>query len=485
MVLAAVFGLLTAITFSLLPLARARMVAPASLFRDLIAPVGGFLTPRTLAVVTGLGVSLAVLAVVTATDRWLAFYFVIGAIATLILFRLTALLVIALARRAGRPRNPGLRLAITNLHRPGAATASVILSLGLGLTVLVAIALIEANLTYQVRQSLPAEAPAFYFIDIQSDQVEEFDRLVTATPGARDLQRVPMLRGRISRVNGVPPSELEIPSHIEWIFRGDRGLTWTRTPPQGAELVAGDWWPPDHGGETLVSLDAEVGEGLGIGPGDKLTINILGRDIDVTIANLRKIDWSDLAINFVMVFSPGLLETAPQTHIATVKADGDAEDALEIAVTDRFVNVSAVKVKDALDQFGQMMRHVAVAVRAIAAFAILAGILVLAGAVAAGNHRRVYDAVVLKVLGATKALVGRAYLMEFGLLGAITAVLAAGIGSLAAYLVLTHFMHSEFVFLPATVFWTAALAAAITLAFGFAGTLGALRQKAAPLLRNE
>ncbi|WP_422369405.1 ABC transporter permease [Pelagibius sp.] len=485
LITAAAFGVLTAVTFSLWPLARARSVAAASLFRDLVAPAQALPDRKTLPALVFFGGLLAGLAVLTATDRMLAFFFVIGAIAALLLFRLAAQAIIAAARRLPRPRHPGLRLAVTNLYRPGAPTGSVVMSLGLGLTVLVAIALIEGNLSRQVEQSLPEEAPGFYFIDIQPDQVAEFDSLVAGLPGITDVQRVPMLRGRISAVNGVSPRDMEIPPDIQWIFRGDRGLTWMREQRAGDELTVGEWWPADYDGPPLVSLDDDVGEALGIGPGDTLGVNILGRDVEVTIANLRAIDWSNLTINFVMVFSPGVLERAPQSHIATVKAEPEAEDGLEIAVTDRFINVSSIRVKEALEQVGQLMNHIATAVRAIAAVALAAGVLVLAGAVAAGHHRRVYDAVVLKVLGATRRVIAQAFLLEYGLLGLVTAAIAAVIGSLAAYLVLTEIMGTPFIFLPEAVLTTALLATAITIAFGFAGTWRALGQKAAPLLRNE
>ncbi len=485
---AAAFGLLTAFAFSLWPLARARWVPGANLFRDTVAP---FPTPpwraerRVLAVIGLAGLALAGLAISSAADRWLGLYFVLGAGATLAVFRLAGYAIVALARRVPRPRRTALRLALANLHRPGAPTGSVVASLGLGLTVLVAIALVEANLARQLRDELPLNAPGFYFIDIQPDQMDDFTRLVEAHPGARDLQRVPMLRGRIAAVNGTPSERLNIPPDIAWVFRGDRGLTWSAAPPDESPLVAGDWWPLDYNGAPLVSLDAEVGRLMGIGPGDRLSINILGREVEVEIANLRVIDWSQLGINFVMVFSPGLLESAPQTFIATLRADQGAEDDIERAVTDRFANVSSIRVKEVLAMVTELLGHIAAALRVAGAVALAAGVLVLAGAVAAGHRRRIYDAVVLKVLGARRADVARAFLAEYGLLGGVTSLIAGAIGSLAGFLILTEVMHMPFVFLPQPVIATALGAAVITLAFGFAGTWRALGQKAAPLLRNH
>jgi len=488
LIMAAAFGFLTAFAFSLWPLARARWVPGASLFRDTVAP---FPTPPwraergTLAAIILAALALAGLAIASAADPWLGLYFVLGAAATLAVFRLAGQAIVALARRAPRPRHTGLRLALANLHRPGAPTGSVVASLGLGLTVLVAIALIEANLSRHLRDELPVNAPGFYFIDIQPHQIDDFAKMAAALPGARDLRRVPMLRGRIVAVNGVPSEDLKIPPDIAWVFRGDRGLTWSADPPEESPLEAGTWWPPDYSGPPLVSLDAEVGRLMNIGPGDRMSINLLGRVVEVEIANLRIIDWSRLGINFVMVFSPGLLETAPQTFIATLRADTDAEDAIERAITDRFANVSSIRVKDVLAMISVMLGHIATALRVAGAVALAAGILVLAGAVAAGHRRRIYDAVVLKVLGARRRDIARAFMVEYGLLGGITALIAAAIGSFAGFLILTELMRMPFTFLPGPVIATALGAVLIAMIFGFAGTWRALGQKAAPLLRNH
>ncbi len=483
--LGAAFGLLTAFAFSLWPLARAESLPAASLFRQRITPTKGRVKAWAWLAIAGSALGLTALALAAAEDRWLTLYFAVGAAAALLIFRLTAFGLIIVARRVPRARDPGLRLAVTNLHRPGSPAASVVMSLGLGLTVLVAIALIEGNLARWVDQSLPDEAPGFYFIDIQPYQIEDFDRLVRGTVGVRDLKRVPMLRGRITAINGTAPEELDIPSEVSWVFRGDRGLTWTREQPEGTRLTAGDWWPADYQGPPLVSLDADVGNALDLGPGDRMTINLLGRDIEVEIANLREIDWTALSLNFVMVLSPGQLESAPQSYVATVKADPAVEDALEIAITDRFANVSSIRVKEAVASAGALITKVAIAIRVTAGVALLAGVLVLAGAVAAGHQRRVYDAVVLKVLGATRRMVGRAFLLEYGILGLATAGISALLGSIAAYVVLTEIMELQFFFLPGAVAGTAGLALAITILLGFAGTWRALSQKSAPLLRNE
>src|SRR5262249_28681503 len=275
---------------------------------------------------------------------------------------------------------------------------SVVLSLGLGLTVLVAVAGIQGNLRRELAETMPRAGPSFFFIDIQPNQLSDFSALVRGHPGFQELASVPMLRGRIIRMKDIPVEQLPPPKEGRWVLEGDRGLTWTATLPPDAKLVAGSWWPADYRGPPLISLDSEVAEGFGLKLGDHLTVNLLGREITGTIANLREIDWTTLSINFVMVFSPGVLEAAPQTELATVRVDPSQEVALERAVTDRFANVSAIRVKEALDSVTSILDGLGSAVGAMAGVALVAGVAVLAGAVLADRRRRIYDAVVLKVL---------------------------------------------------------------------------------------
>jgi len=483
--MAALFGVLTTVAFTLWPLARAQAIPAAALFRDAGAQRAGPIPARTWLGLLGAGTALAALAVWTAQDRLFALGFVAGALGAMLAFWLAGLGVIALARRLPRARRPGLRLAIANLYRPGAPTGSVILSLGLGLTVLVAIALIEGNLARQVQEDMPRNAPAFYALDIQGAQVAAFTEATRAVEGVGEVNTVPMLRGRILRVNGTRVAELQIPEDVRWVFQGDRGITWARAVPENSRVVRGQWWPAEYSGPPLVSIDAELGRQMGLKIGDTFTVNVLGRNITAEIANFREIEWSELRINFVMVFSPGLLSNAPQSYLATIHLPPGQEPTLESVVAESFPNVSLIRVRDVLDRISEVLGNIAVAVRSTASVTLLAGTLVLAGAVAAGHRRRVYDAVVLKVLGATRRDLAVAYSLEYGLLGLVTGLIAAAMGSAAAWVVMIEVMDSPFTFLPGTVAATAVLAAAATLAFGYAGTWRALRQKAAPLLRNE
>ncbi|MBT4588410.1 MAG: FtsX-like permease family protein [Rhodospirillaceae bacterium] len=482
---AAIFGILIALTFALWPLARAREIPAGNLFRDKVQPA--HIRPQRkflFAVILG-GLALAALTIATANDHWFAIWFVLGTGLALVLLRGSASLMTRWARKVTGIRNTELRLALANLHRPGAVTSSIVLSLGLGLTVLIAIALIEGNLSRQVNERLPVMAPAFFFIDIQPDQTARFDRAVNSVPGSGDYKRVASLRGRIVKIAGVPVEKDDISPGVQWATRGDRALTYAASPAEGTEIVAGKWWPAEYSGPPVISLDANLARGFGVGLGDSLTLNILGREIEAKITSLRKIDWRSLRFDFAIIFAPGTLNNAPHSHIAALQAPKELEDKIEKTVSDRFNNISIIRVREALQAAATMLDGIGAAIRSTAAVTILGGSLVLAGAVAAGRRRRIYDAVVFKVLGATRRTILKAFLLEYGMLGIATSIIAALIGTLTAWGIVVFLMDMAWVFIPAAVWTTVSICLIVTMIIGFAGTWRALGQKAAPLLRNE
>lgn len=480
---AALLGLLTTLAFALWPLASIRGVPAAALFRDTVDPARRQMPLWAAAATAAAALGLAALVVLGTGDRRAALYFVAGLAAAFVLFTAAGRLLVAAARRLPRPRRPALRLAIANLSRPGAPTVGVVTSLGIGLSVLIAIALIEGNIARVVEERLPREAPAYFFIDIQPSQLAGFEEIVRGIPGAR-WREVPMLRGRITRLNGVPAREAKVAPGVRWALDSDRGLTYAARLPHGSTLAAGKWWPPDYKGPPLVSFAADLARGMGLKIGDTISVNLLGREITARIANLRHIDWARLGINFVLVFAPGTLEAAPQTHLAAVYLPAAGEARLVREVGARFPNVSAIGVREALAAVARVLATIGIAVRLAALVTVIAGTLVLGGAVAAGHRRRVYDAVVLKVLGATRGAVARAFLLEQAILGLLVAAVASLFGSFAGWVVVTRLMGADWVLLPAPLAMTAALATLLALSFGFVGTWVALGAKPAPYLRN-
>ena len=487
---AAVFGVLSAAVFALWPLARARDIPPVALFRNALVQRGR--PPlRYIAALVLLACALAGYTILTAENPRFAVYIVAGAAVSLGLFRAAASGVMRLAtrlvtnRRGFTAGRPSLRLALANLYRPGAPTTAVVLSLGLGLSVLVAIALLQTNLNARISTGLPSDAPSMFFIDIQPSQTEEFTKLVGAVPGVHKVTAASMIRGRITKLNGVAVEQAQVDSDARWAVRGERGLSQSATLPDNAKVVSGDWWPPDHSGENLVSLDDAVAKGLRLGLGDSLSVDILGREITAKIANLRDVRWQSGAMNFTLIFSPNALAGAPGMYIATVNSDAGTEDKIEQAVVEAMPNITVVQVRAALEMVRDVLESLSVAVRVTASVALAAGALVLAGAIAAGHSRRIYEAVVLKVLGATRGDILRAFVFEYCLLGLATGIIAACVGTLSAWAIVTNLMKIPWEMDVALAVEVIVACVFVTLAAGFSGTWRALGTKAAPLLRNE
>ncbi len=483
---AALYGVLVTVVFALLPLMRARDIRPVGLFRAIAGGARWRFRWSDLVLLAAMAILLAGAAIWFTSDRMFAAWFVGGMAIAFLFLRLTGTLVAMLARWPGRGRiSADLRLALANLYRPGAVTGSVVLSLGLGLTLLITVMQIDANIVSTVREQLPKEAPAFYFIDVQGNQAAEFDQVANAVPGVTEVVRVPMLRGRLTHIDGVPADKATVAPHSQWMLNGDRGLTYADAPPENSTLVVGDWWPANYDGPPLVSFDVEGARDMGLTIGDTLTVNVLGRPITAEIANLREIHWSTLGINFLMVFTPNTLVAAPQMHLATVEvASPEAEDALEIAVTDAFANVSAIRVRDAVNLIAETLQNLATAVRAISMVTLVSGILVLAGALAAGQRARAYDATILKVMGAGRRRILTIHLFEYAALGLATALVAAILGGLAAWAVITLVMEQDFALYGGRLAATIAITIGVTVTAGLLVTSRTLALRAATVLRG-
>lgn len=476
---AALLSGLVALLFALPALARARAVPAATLLRD---EVGASRRPswRLVAAMGVLIAALAGVAVLTASDRLLALGFV-GAVAALVLLLWGIGLGLRWAlARLPRPRAPLRRLALANLHRPGAQTDRLVVALGLGFSLFVAMAVIDTSLSAELAGAAPAKAPRFFAIDLQPEDAARFQSVVRATAPAARIEATPSLRGSISAIKGVPVARLKTQS---WVARGERTLTWSAAVPPRNEVVSGRWWPADYRGPPLVSIEDRAAEALGVRIGDMLTISVLGVDVPARIANFRKIDWGGLGLNFAIVFSPGYIEEAPHALLASVYAPPGNDGAIARGVAAALPSVTLIRVGDVIGQIGAVLGQVAVAVRAAAAVTVLAGIAVLIGAVAATTRARRYDSVVLKLLGGSSRQVLGVQAIEYLLLSLLLVGVALAIGTAAGWFVVTRVLELGWAPGWGIVALTLALASVATLGIGLLGSLPALRSRPAEALR--
>lgn len=483
---AAIYGMLTALIFTLWPLARAIDIRAAGLFRDEIDEGQKFPRWYYMLIIAGLVALLVGLSTWFAAVPKLALWSAFGVIMALGTLSITARGTKYIAARLARSRlargRPALRSALGAVGGPGGETASVILSLGLGLSVLATVGQIDANMQTAISEELPTVAPAYFFLDILNDQRDEFVELVNANEDVTKIESAPMLQGMITEVNGRPAKEV-FGNH--WALEGDRGITYSAIPPNGVALTEGEWWAQDYTGPPLMSFTADDAEELGLVLGDQITFNVLGRDITSTITNFRDVEWSGMGINFLMVLNPAALENAPHSHIATVYAAPEAEGALLREVADAFPNITAIRVGDAIDQVTAALTGIASAIRWGAVSTLVTGFVVLIGAAAAGERRRVYEAAILKTLGATRARILGSFALRAGILGAAAGLIAIAFGGVAGYAVMTFVMEVDFTFEVVSAAAIVIGGALASLLAGLAFALRPLNARPAQVLRSR
>ena len=485
LVLAGALGLLVTIAFAIWPLALTRLVPASALFRHRAQPVHGWPGSGVLLVIALALGAAAALVFLNFNEPRITAYFLAGLIASFAVLLALARLIVMAARNLPRQRSAIWRYGISNIHRPGSASASVILALGLGLTLFVTLALTDRTISGELRSGIPDKAPAFFFLDVRNPDLAGFMASIRTVPGVTGTSSAPMMRGRMVSVKGVAADKVQAGPDGGWALRGDRGLTYSEDIPAGSVLTSGQWWPKDYDGPPLVSLVDDVAKGIGVSVGDAITVNVLGREIGARVASLRQVNWRGLGINFVMVFSPNTLKAAPHSHIVTVEMTGGDEAALLNRMAREFPSVTAVRVKDAIAIVSDLLGQMLTAIRGANVMTLLTGVLVLAGALAAGLSERLYDAVVLKTYGASRRQLIAAFVVEYAALGLAAAIFGVLAGSLASWFLARFILEMPWSFSIVTAGLTAIIAMAVTVAAGLAITWGALSARPAAYLRNE
>jgi len=484
---AGAFGLLAAAAFSLGPLARARTTPPAALFRHQLA---GRASLGVETIGAGLAAAaLAALSVVTAPTPLAAGVMIAGVAAG---FAALWALGAGGAQLAGRARDAtrgAWRIGLANLAGPGSAARTAAPAIGLGVALLSAVVLIQSSLLAQVTQVAPRNAPALVFSGLSASQGPAFDAAL-ATAFGRPLTpqtylRAPFASGRIVAVRGLPVDRARIDAGDRWAYDNDISLSALGPEPWNAGVVKGRWWPGTYAGPPLLAVATDAAKGANLRVGDTVTLEVLGRRIDARIAALRKIDFAGFGANVPLVLDPGALAGADLRNVAIARATPAEERRATLALGRQFPNVSVISVREALAAAADLFDRLALAIRGAAAVAALAGLLVLAGAIAARAQARAREAAILKVLGASAGQILAAYAVEYGAVGLIAGVAGVALGYAAAWPVVVKVFEAAW-----SVDWTvvAALivgAALLAACGGLLAALAALSRRPAPTLRAD
>ena len=482
---AALYGALAALIFTLWPLARVEDVRAATLFRDGGGGPGRGRPSWFWVLVTAALFAILVASAASLSGLWqLTLGAAFGLLVAFVLLVLAAAGVRKLARRIARTRlmrgRSASRLALGSVGGPSGEATSVVLSLGLGLTVLAAVGQIDANLKNAIANDLPERAPSFFMVDIQPDQIDGFRDRLNGNPAVTGVESAPMLRGFVKQINGKPADEV---AGDHWVLRGDRGITYALEPPEGTKITSGAWWDPENQGEPQISFAAEEGEELGLSLGDQITVNILGRDITATITSFREVDFSTAGIGFIMTMNPAALAGAPHSFISTVYSEEAAEASILRDMSQTYPNITSIRVKDAIDRFTTILSGIAAAVTYGALATLITGGIVLIGAAAAGVHARTYEAAVLKTIGASRKTVLQSFALRSAILGAAAGLVAIFAGGLAGWGVMTFVMEADYTFEPVSAVLIVTGGVLATLLAGLAFAWGPLAARPARVLR--
>ncbi|MEC8066571.1 MAG: FtsX-like permease family protein [Pseudomonadota bacterium] len=485
LLLAVWYGMLVAFLFSVPALLSALEIRPALLFRsknNVLYLHNNHAVRFSIAVFSLL---LFFTLYVTAVDKM----FTVGALCLITLafcvFYLCVAFVKAAAKRI-RVKKPWLKLALGNLYRPGATTGTVVFAIGISLMVLIALTLTESNFQQRIQKVVEERAPSLFMIDIQPHQKQRMQALLDEY--SPHVMMYPMVRGRVSFVNGVPASEVEVDPDIDWVMRGDRGISYSKRPPENALISKGEWWQNTQNDKPLLSVDERILTGMDLKLGDTITLTVLGKDITATIANARQIDYSTFQINFAMMLSDGVINKMPHTSVATIHLQNPTDE-LEFEIVKRIANefpgVTTIRTKEVVSLVQTLMNHIATALSLTVGLSLFAGLLVLASSLSSTIDQRRYDVAVLKVYGARKRDILKSCTAEWMLLALITSVISAGIGTLSAYLINSRLRAQGFDAMPEVTLTTILLCCVIVWCVGFVGNRKLFNLRPSNILRNE
>ena len=486
LLVALTYGLLVALIFAAPPLLRARHFPAMALMRARVAPLT---QDKDARIVIGAGLAAIIaLALLTASRPLLSGAFLLGAAASLAMLFGLGWVIRKIAGSAPRPQSPIARNALANLHRPGSSTTALVTALGFGLSAFVLLAAIQSAINGNIESRVPEQAPDYFVLDVPRDRIADFEAIVRQSDPDAAINTVPALRGSVLAFGAegamTRTAELEELPEGAWALRGERGLTYSPRLPMGSEITEGEWWAEDYAGEALVSIDYEFAEAAGLEIGDMLTFGILGVEKTARISSLRRINWENMNFNYVFVFSPNVMTDVPHNLAATIElAEGTETAPLLQGLVKELPSSSVIEVGNVLVQARTLLEQVGLATLAAASVAVLAGLAVLLGTIAAARASRTYDTVVLRVLGADRRQVLIMQLIEYLLLAGALAIVALALGSGLGWLVVTQLF--EFDWLPnwGEILAVLGLGLVVVLSFALGGSLPLLRAKPAQALR--
>ena len=481
-------GILISLLFSALPLLQVRTIKPNLLLRDEAGEKMRRLDATKLIFGAVSLAGLLGLAAWQAGSIKVGAIFLVGLGVTSFFLYLAAIILTRLLRRIKNFGSFSVAQAVNSLYRPGNQTRVILLAVGLGAFVVLAVQSLQANLVREFDFTRNQKLPSLFFIDIQKSQIDELKRIVEQRSGEA-VQVVPTIRARISLVNGEPFDfqQREVRQQQGQIGR-EFAITYRSNLDENETVIAGEWWKEiENQTEAEVSVEEDMSQRLNVAVGDWLTFDISGRKINARVTSIRKLDLRNTRTAFVFVFRPGTLEKAPQTFVATVlKKLPETERArLQRNIIDQFPNVQIFDVADIVAAVQKLVNNFVLAISFVGSFVILSGMLILIGSIALTKSQRVYENAVLKTLGAKRWTLTTILFAEYGLLGVLAGIIGASFATLLSFVASKYVFIIEWEFDVLLTLLGVLITAGLVMLVGAAASFDVLFRKPLAILRSQ
>ena len=506
-------GALTTLCFVLWPLLTIRSIPPAIVFRrdvdqerSSISAGSHFRSMKEtlirlvhdrhrLGTALLMGCGLTLLSVWQARSLTLGLLFTAAFGAALVFLRFGVWVLLHGLQKIPRSRSFAVRHAMGNVQRPGNYTLGMTVAIGVGVMVVVTVALVKSSLLVALGERIPEDAPTFFFIDVQPDQRERFERVMQREASTAPYQLTPVVRSRLGAIDGhaIHPDEHK-DKRNGWYFTREYVLTALSDLPKDNRVAKGQWWPAESEDKQdddktrnpiRVSVEDEAAENLGVDLGSTLEFDIQGTPLRAVVESTRNVDWASFSTNFFMILSPQALDGAPMTYIASAKVEPEKEMPLQRALVRALPNVTAIKIGDVLANVARLLEQLAWAIQGIALLSMTSGAVVMIAALSSTRYRRLYESAVLKAIGGTRRIIVKSFAVEFALVGGLAGLIGVGLASVLSWVILHFFLDIAWTVQPMVLGWGLLATVGIAVVVGFLSTFKILGEPPLAVLRGE
>jgi putative ABC transport system permease protein len=478
-------GLLVLVIFSIPTISSIDQVKASNLFRNVFQNLEFYYSKKSITLSLIL-LSILVLLFSFGSERpiYSLGYFV-AFFVCLIVFFLLSKIIIYFLKKFKSTSNISLKVSIKNITQTKSITPITIMSLGLGVTLLLTLALVGTNFQREIAKSIPDIAPDYFFVGIQKGERKIFEENILKMDANAKIEVVPMVSSGIIKINGVNPNTYIKPDNDSyWVIGSDRRSSWVDDVPEDNPLTEGEWWDLSKPNQLQISLDAEVAKNLNIKLGDVFTLNIYGREINGEIVNFRAVDYRDLSINFAMLFNPQFANNIPHEYLATAKFEMiDKFD--ETSMLEVLPSLSMIKIADYLNKVTDVLNKVFIAVTLISAVTIIIGLIVISSAIMVQGKVKEYQNLVFKILGFSKKEVVLSSLIEFVIIFKSVILIAIFFAVIASKFIMENIFELVWAFDFKVLFNLGLSIGLVTLALIMITNLKYLNPKVYPLIRNQ